>query len=271
MTSACPAPAARRNVESGSVSIIDFETEPRRCTDARHGIVDDGHVHLLGEQHLQSDLREAAESDDQNRVLVVFWNLFRLEFRLRLFVVIGRISDELCDHRSDKHGQRRQGRQQIGLRPRSSSLRTRPAETRRRKTRRRASKLRRPSSAPRAVEPVVRKSAKTIAAFKGSNARAQSKRRPAWATTSLPSIDMPTDMKNKPIKSPPKRLDIRFELMPEIGLRQKHAGEKGAERHGHADRAHQQRRAKHDEPSPPRPALRASPWRRGKRKNGFSA
>ena len=50
-------------------------------------------------------------------------------------------------------------------------------------------------------------------------------------------------------QQPAKRLDIGFELVPEIGFRQQQPREKGAQRHRHADCLHQHRRAEHDEQS----------------------
>ena len=48
-------------------------------------------------------------------------------------------------------------------------------------------------------------------------------------------------------QQPAKRLDIGFKLVAKVGFGQKHPGQKGAERHGHANRLHEHGRAEHDE------------------------
>ncbi len=49
----------------------------------------------------------------------------------------------------------------------------------------------------------------------------------------------------QPQQDAAKRFDIRFDLMPECGFRQQHAGQKGAHRHRQPAHLHQQCRAQH--------------------------
>ena len=54
-------------------------------------------------------------------------------------------------------------------------------------------------------------------------------------------------MKKRPEQQALERLDVRLEGVPVLGPGQEHAGEKGAQRHGHAGRRHQLRDADHQQ------------------------
>ena len=57
------------HVESRAISKVDLESELLRRFDHLEVVVDGGHVHPFGQQHLTQNLAEPAEADEQHRAL----------------------------------------------------------------------------------------------------------------------------------------------------------------------------------------------------------
>ena len=88
--------------------------------------------------------------------------------------------------------------------------------------------------------------------------------------TSAASIDMPTLHEEQAEQHAAERLDIGFELMPEVRLGQEQPGQERAHRHREPDLLHQQRRAEHHEQRARRSSPPGRRCRPGRGRNGFS-
>ena len=86
-----------------------------------------------------------------------------------------------------------------------------------------------------------------IAIFTASSAAPRRRASRCARPTRRRSTDMPTRHEEQAHQQAAKRLDVGFELVAEIGFGQQDARQEGAERHGHADRLHQNGGAEHDE------------------------